>query len=133
VPLCCQQELNTQRFLGVPTGKNPEDSNLAIMEAMQWALVYLSVLIGVIENISHSTANRSRQYSFSYKSEIKCFGTHVDMDIFLVLVCGNRAQSLSAPFLYTLYSMVGWLVFNAALCFEPQRVSVFVTFSIRTQ
>jgi hypothetical protein len=43
-------------------------------------------------------------YTFSYNSQIKCFRTHVDMDIFLVLVCGIRAQSLSAPFSYTLCS-----------------------------
>jgi hypothetical protein len=28
-------------FLGAPTGKNPEDSNLASVEAMQWVLLYL--------------------------------------------------------------------------------------------
>jgi hypothetical protein len=38
--LCCQQGLPTQGFLGVPTCKNPEDSNLVNVEAMQW--VYLS-------------------------------------------------------------------------------------------
>jgi hypothetical protein len=26
-----------------PTGKNPEDSNLASVEAMQWVLLYLSI------------------------------------------------------------------------------------------
>jgi hypothetical protein len=30
-------------FLGVPTGKNPEDSNPESVEAMQWVLVYLSI------------------------------------------------------------------------------------------
>jgi hypothetical protein len=30
-------------FLGGPTGKNPEDSNLPILEAMQWVLLYLSI------------------------------------------------------------------------------------------
>jgi hypothetical protein len=43
VSLRCQQELHTQGLLGVPTGKNPEDSNLAGVETMQWALLYLSV------------------------------------------------------------------------------------------
>jgi hypothetical protein len=43
VPLCCQQELHSQGFLGVPIGKNPEDSVLASVEAMQWVLLYLSV------------------------------------------------------------------------------------------
>jgi hypothetical protein len=51
VPLCCQQELPTQRFLGVPTGKNPENSNLVSIEVMQWVLLYLSIMIGVTENI----------------------------------------------------------------------------------
>jgi hypothetical protein len=39
----CQQELHTQGFSGVPTGKNPEDSNLASVEEMQWVLLYLSI------------------------------------------------------------------------------------------
>jgi hypothetical protein len=43
VSLRCQQELHTQGVLGVPTGKNPEDSNLASVEAMQWVLLYLSI------------------------------------------------------------------------------------------
>jgi hypothetical protein len=43
VPLCCQQKLRTQGYLGVPKGKNPEDSNLASVEAMQWVLLYLSI------------------------------------------------------------------------------------------
>jgi hypothetical protein len=34
VPLRCPQELHTQEVLGVPTGKNPEDSNPASVEAM---------------------------------------------------------------------------------------------------
>jgi hypothetical protein len=28
---------------GVPTGKNPEDSNLTSVEAMQWVLLYLYI------------------------------------------------------------------------------------------
>jgi hypothetical protein len=32
-----------QRVLCVPTGKNPEDSNPASVEAMQWVLLYLSI------------------------------------------------------------------------------------------
>jgi hypothetical protein len=43
------------RSLGVPTGKNPGDSNLASVEAMQWVLLFLSIGRD-IENISHSTA-----------------------------------------------------------------------------
>jgi hypothetical protein len=56
MPLRCQQELHTQGFSGVSTGKNPEDSNLASVEAMQWVLFYLSTDRGVTENISHNTA-----------------------------------------------------------------------------
>jgi hypothetical protein len=38
-------------------GKNPEDLNLESVEAMQWVLsTCTSVMIRVIENISHSTA-----------------------------------------------------------------------------
>jgi hypothetical protein len=43
MPLRCQQELHIQDVLGISTGKNPKDSNLAIVEAMQWVLLYLSV------------------------------------------------------------------------------------------
>jgi hypothetical protein len=43
VPLSCQQKLHTQGFLDVPTAKNPEDPNLASVEAMQWVLLYLSI------------------------------------------------------------------------------------------
>jgi hypothetical protein len=44
VSLCCQQELCTQGFFGVPTGKDPEDSNLTWnVEAMQWVLFYVSI------------------------------------------------------------------------------------------
>jgi hypothetical protein len=48
---------------------------------------YAPVLIGVTGNISHSTANRSWQYSFSYNSQIKCFRTHVYMDGFCCCCC----------------------------------------------
>jgi hypothetical protein len=47
------------RVLGVPTGKNPEDSNLVSVEAMQWGLLYLSIGHD-IENISHSAAKMCR-------------------------------------------------------------------------
>jgi hypothetical protein len=44
-------------FLGFSSNNNPEDSNLVSVEAMQLVLLYLPlVMIGVIENISHSTA-----------------------------------------------------------------------------
>jgi hypothetical protein len=39
-------------FLGVPTGKNPEDSNLWSVEEMQWVPLYLSIImLGVTENV----------------------------------------------------------------------------------
>jgi hypothetical protein len=43
VLLPSKQEVYTKWFLGVPRGKNPEDSNLAIVEAMLWALIYLYI------------------------------------------------------------------------------------------
>jgi hypothetical protein len=43
VTLCCQQELHAQGVPGVFTGKNPEDSNVAGVEAIQWVLLYLSM------------------------------------------------------------------------------------------
>jgi hypothetical protein len=40
--------------------------------------------------------------TFICNSQMKCFGTHVDMDMFPVLVCGTRAQT--CPYLsVTLY------------------------------
>jgi hypothetical protein len=39
VTLDCQLEQHTQSYLGVHTGKNPEESNLASVEAMQWLLL----------------------------------------------------------------------------------------------
>jgi hypothetical protein len=41
-------------------------------------------------------------HPFNCNSQIKCFRTHVDMDIFPVLVCRTLTQNLSAPFIYTL-------------------------------
>jgi hypothetical protein len=41
------------------TGINPEDSNLASVEVMQWVLLYLSIGHD-IENISHSSAKTCR-------------------------------------------------------------------------
>jgi hypothetical protein len=35
--------MQTQWIPGVLTGKNPEDSNLASVEAIQWVLLYLSI------------------------------------------------------------------------------------------
>jgi hypothetical protein len=105
VPLRCQQELHTQGSLGVSTGKNPEDSNLASVEAMQWVLLYLSIGHD-IENISHSTPKMCRStimhvpYSFSYNSQIVS-GHMLVWTFFLVLGCGTRAQSLSPSFIYT--------------------------------
>jgi hypothetical protein len=75
------------RVFKCPTCKNPEDSNLAwSVEAMQWFLLHLSiVMIGVTENISHSTAKMcwgTIIQSFNCNSQIKYVRTHVDVDIF---------------------------------------------------
>jgi hypothetical protein len=43
-------------------------------------------------------------YSFSCKSQIKCFWTHVDANIFLVLVRATRVESLSVTFSYILHT-----------------------------
>jgi hypothetical protein len=43
------------KVLGVPTGKNPDDSSLVSVEAMQRVLLYLSIGRN-IENISQSAA-----------------------------------------------------------------------------
>jgi hypothetical protein len=59
--------------------------------------------------------------SFSYNTQIECFLTHVDNGhFFLVLVCGTRVQSLSAPFSYTLYNI--WIKRN--LFFEKSLVGL---------
>jgi hypothetical protein len=60
VLLCCQQELHMQVLLGVPTGKNPEDSNLVSVDAIQSFSTYPSVMIGANENILHSMAKMCR-------------------------------------------------------------------------
>jgi hypothetical protein len=54
---CDGEVLHMQGFLGVPTGRNPEEWNQAwSVEAMQWVLLtYPSVITGVVENVSHST------------------------------------------------------------------------------
>jgi hypothetical protein len=42
-------------------------------------------------------------YSLRFNLQSRCFRARVDSDIFLVLICGTRAQNLSAPFRYSLY------------------------------
>jgi hypothetical protein len=39
----CLSLANTQGYLSFPNGKNPEDSKVASVEAMQWVLLYLSL------------------------------------------------------------------------------------------
>jgi hypothetical protein len=56
------------------------------------------VIIGVIENISHSSPKMCQ--STILHSELLGFLT---LSIFLVLVCGTHAESLSAPFRYIMY------------------------------
>jgi hypothetical protein len=60
-------------FLGVPTGKNPEDSNLASVEAMQWVLLCLSIGHD-IENISRSMVRTCRSTNMRVP---QCFSTFV--------------------------------------------------------
>jgi hypothetical protein len=38
-----QEELHAEGLLGVPRGKNPGDSNLASVKAMQCVLLYISI------------------------------------------------------------------------------------------
>jgi hypothetical protein len=64
---------------------------------------YPLVMIGVIENILHSTAEMCRNaitrvdYSFSYNSQIQCFRTHADMEfIFLFYQTKQEKMSTSA-------------------------------------
>jgi hypothetical protein len=66
---------------------------------------YPSVMIGVAENISHSTTKICRStvmQSFSYNSQIVS-GHMLIWTFFLVLVCGTRALILSTSFNCTLY------------------------------
>jgi hypothetical protein len=58
----CQQELQTQGCLGVPTGKTPDDSNLAGVEAMQWVLLYLSIGHDIILSVITHKLNVFRTY-----------------------------------------------------------------------
>jgi hypothetical protein len=53
------KELHTQRVSDAPTGNNPQDSNLASVEAMQFVLVYLFIGRDVL-NISPSAAKMYR-------------------------------------------------------------------------
>jgi hypothetical protein len=51
-----------------------------------------SLMMGVSENISHSTAKTCQSiimHSSSYNSQVKCFQTQVNMDIFPCIGMGN--------------------------------------------
>jgi hypothetical protein len=61
----------------------------------------------------------STHYKCTLNSQMKCFRTRVDMDFFLVLVCGSRARSLSAPFTHTLYIQVIHRQCNAKVWSKP--------------
>jgi hypothetical protein len=54
-----------------------------------------------VEKCGHSEPLLQR-HSFRYNLQVKCFRAYVDMDIFLFMVNGTRAQNLSAPFSYRL-------------------------------
>jgi hypothetical protein len=87
-----------------------------LRETCSWSSsTYSSVMIIVIENISHSTAKMRRKaimHSFSYNSQIKCFRTHVDMDSFFF--CSSFGMRDSCPkllrtfHLYILQVNWGW-------------------------
>jgi hypothetical protein len=49
-------------FYGVPTSKNPEDSNFPARRPCSGVLLYLSVMTGITDNISHSTENVPQHY-----------------------------------------------------------------------
>jgi hypothetical protein len=59
---------------------------------------YSSVMIGVMENMSHSKA-----ISRAITHKLSVSGHMLRWTCFLVLLCGTSAQSLSAHFSYTLY------------------------------
>jgi hypothetical protein len=67
------------------------------------------VMIGVIENISYSTAKMCRAPSCLHSilsaitKKLNISGHMFIRSFFLLLVCGTGAQSLFAPFSYTLY------------------------------
>jgi hypothetical protein len=71
---------------------------------------YSSVMTGVIENVLHSTAKPCQMYhnlsAVTHKFNVS--GHMFIWTFFLVLVCGTCAQSLSAPFSYTLYMFIFW-------------------------
>jgi hypothetical protein len=92
----CQQELHTQWCSGVPTGKHPEDSSQASVEAMQLVLLYLSIgyCRSYREHLAQHGCNVPEHHHTctvlcSYNSQMKCS----QVDYFLVLVFGTRAQN----------------------------------------
>jgi hypothetical protein len=98
VSRCCVHK----GLLGVPTGRNQEDSNL---EAVQWVLLYL-VMLGVAENTWHSRAKMCRStimHSFSYNSQTNVSRHMLLWTLFFCMwkLCPNVA----APFTYTLCSL----------------------------
>jgi hypothetical protein len=111
MPLHCQKELHTQGVFGVPIGKNRDNSNLARVEVMQWVLVYLSIGHDRCYWVHISTARLKyaaappciAQHSFTVTHILNVSGHMLIWAVFLVLVCGTSARSLSAPFGHTLY------------------------------
>jgi hypothetical protein len=70
---------------------------------------YPSVMIGVVENISHGAAKMTDNW-IDHDSILSAIAHKLNISIqmlirifFLLLVCGTRAQNLSATFSYTLY------------------------------
>jgi hypothetical protein len=95
VPLRCQQELHTQGFLGVPHKQKSQ----IVQVRRSWrpcsgsCSADPSVMIGVVENISHSEAKVCRstimhvQHSFSWSHKLNVSRHMLLWTFFLVLVC----------------------------------------------
>jgi hypothetical protein len=71
---------------------------------------YPSVMIAVFENISHNVPKHHHahiRYSFSCNSQIKCFRTHVDMDILSSFDMWNSCPSFVRTFqLHSVYTYI---------------------------
>jgi hypothetical protein len=98
---------------------------------MQWVLLYLSIGHD-IENISHSAAKMNDNWT-SHDSifsaithKLNVSGHMLIWTFFLVLVCGTRAQNLSAPFSYTIYVTIWWLK-NCKGCGRKESWSIWST------
>jgi hypothetical protein len=102
VPLRCQQELHTQGFLGVPTGKNPEDSNLASVEAMQWVILYLSIGHGrcytnEVQFTRDGITNTRNSHSWAHEHSHEVAECHFQHRFSVNVWCGVLDSNLTGP------------------------------------